>query len=162
MTATSPQQKITALTLADTDRLAELHHAAFPPGEAWSVRQFKDLMAQDSVMARAIVQGGEIVSAVLIQIAADQAEILTLATAPDHRRSGYAAQLLDMTEREMASRGIEIWLLDVAADNAPAINFYQRNGFSTDGHRRGYYKRLDGKRVDAILMSRPMARQGAA
>lgn len=162
MTRPSPQQEFIALNLADTDRLAAVHHAAFPPGEAWSTHQFKELLTQDSIVARAIVQEGDIVSAMLIQIAADQAEILTLMTAPDHRRSGYAAQLLALTEKELTPRRIETWLLDVAADNAPAINFYQRNGFSTDGRRRGYYKRIDGKRVDAILMSRPMARQGAA
>ena len=149
------------LTLDDTVRLAALHRAVFPAGETWNARQFQDLMAQDSVAARGYVQDGKIVSAVLAQIAADQAEILTLATAPDQRRKGFAARLLEQVETELIQTGINVWLLDVAADNAAAIDFYQQNGFSTDGRRRGYYKRLEGKRVDAILMSRPMARQGS-
>lgn len=161
MTYASPAPQFTVLTLKDTDRLAALHRTAFPAGEAWDARQFHDLITQDSVAARGFVQDGEIVSAVLAQVAVDQAEILTLATAPEQRRKGFAARLLEQVETELIQAGITLWLLDVAADNAAAIDFYQQNGFSTDGRRRGYYKRLEGKRVDAILMSRPMARQGS-
>jgi ribosomal-protein-alanine N-acetyltransferase len=142
--------------------MAGLHLDAFPPGESWGVDQFEDLIAQDSVIARGIIQDGQLVSLILIQIAADQAEILTLATAPGQRRNGLAGTLLDQVEAELVQRGTAVWLLDVAADNAPGLEFYARNGFSTDGRRHGYYQRVEGKRVDAILMSKPMARQGIA
>ncbi|MCR9194721.1 MAG: GNAT family N-acetyltransferase [Hyphomonas sp.] len=151
---------ITALTAADAARMAQLHLDAFPPGESWDARQFSDLLAQDSVIASGLVQAGKLVSFILIQIAADQAEILTLATAPGKRRSGLAGTLLSQVEATLAQRGISIWLLDVAADNAPGLKLYARNGFSTDGRRRDYYQRVEGKRVDAILMSKRMARQG--
>lgn len=140
--------------------MASVHLDAFPHGESWGVGQFEDLMAQDSVIARGIVRGTELVSFILIQIAVDQAEILTLATAPSQRRNGLAGTLLAQVEAELVERGSAVWLLDVAADNTPGLEFYARNGFSTDGRRRGYYQRVEGKRVDAILMSKPMARQG--
>ncbi len=160
MRAPSSQQEFIALTAADATRMAGVHLDAFPPGESWSARQFADLMEQGSVIARGIVHGSELVSFILIQIAVDQAEILTLATAPSQRRNGLAGNLLDQVEAELVLRGTAVWLLDVAADNAPGLEFYARNGFSTDGRRRGYYQRVEGKRVDAILMSKPMARQG--
>ena len=112
-------------------------------------------------MGYAIDKGEGLRCAMLVQLAADQAELLTLATAPTDRRKGLAGCLMDKVEADLITRVMTVWLLDVAADNAPAIKFYQRAGFSADGRRPGYYKRLEGNRVDAILMSKHMARQGA-
>ena len=42
------------------------------------------------------------------------------------------------------------------------LKFYQSIGFKPSMVGvRNYYKRLEGARVDAILMSKPMARQAA-
>lgn len=159
MTESTPREELIALALADVARMAALHSAAFPSGQAWDTRYFEDLLKQESVSARALTCGNDILSFVLLQIAVDEAEILTLATAPVARRRGYAARLLRGVEAELVDRGIARWLLDVAEDNAGALKFYQNNGFGIDGRRRDYYQRLEGQRVDAILMSKPMARQ---
>lgn len=161
MTRAPPSEQLIALTVADVQRMAELHSAAFPPGQIWGAGQFEDLLNQKTIAPKAMVAGGKILSFVLVQLVADQAEILTLATAPAARRRGLAARLLTGVEAELACRGFETWLLDVAEDNPGALNFYQKNGFRIDGRRRDYYQRLEGQRVDAILMSKPMARQVA-
>lgn len=161
MPVTPRHNEITPLGQHDSERLAKLHFDAFPPGEAWDQNQFEELLRQDSVMGYALDKGEGLRCAILVQFAADQAEILTLATAPTDRRNGLARCLMGKVEADLITRGMTVWLLDVAADNAPAIKFYQKTGFSADGRRAGYYKRLEGNRVDAILMSKPMARQGA-
>ena len=161
MTETSPREELISLALADAVRMAALHETAFPSGQAWDAQQFEDLLKQDSVSARALSCGNDILSFVLLQVAVDEAEILTLATALSARRRGCAARLLHGVESDLADRGIARWLLDVAEDNAGALRFYQNNGFGIDGRRRDYYQRLEGQRVDAILMSKPMARQVA-
>lgn len=160
MTPAPRSGEVLPLCAADAARLAKLHAAAFATGEAWDRCAFETLMAQDSVLARGIIRKDELVSAILIQVAADQAEILTLATAPSHRRKGIARALLRGSETELIKMNINTWWLDVAADNQAGLKFYESLGFSVDGRRSGYYKRLEGNRVDAILMSRPMARQG--
>lgn len=159
MTAASTPLGIAELTLADSVEMAQVHSIAFPREQAWGTPQIEDLLRQASVRARAIKQQGQIQSFLLFQTAADQAEILTLATAPSARRRGLAAALLADTESDLGGDGISTWLLDVAEDNSGAIAFYRTLGFKADGRRAKYYKRAAGIRVDAILMSKPMARQ---
>nr|WP_070960898.1 N-acetyltransferase [Hyphomonas sp. Mor2] len=156
-----PSVRIIELARADAVRISRLHAAAFPANQAWVASQFESLLGQANVHARAITDKSDLLSILIVQIAADQAEILTLATAPHCRQQGHAARLLMGVEGELINRGFAVWLLDVAEDNEAAIKFYTRTGFQVDGRRRGYYKRLEGKRVDAILMSKPMARQAA-
>ena len=158
MTA-SENLKIIRLTDADTERLAALHAAAFPPGQAWHPAAFRDLLAQDTVRAHGVTSGATLIAFGLAQIALDQAEILTLACHPARRRSGVARDLLAHLEQALSARGVKKWILDVAEDNPGAVAFYTALGFLIDGRRPNYYKRLEGGRVDAILMSKPMARQ---
>jgi ribosomal-protein-alanine N-acetyltransferase len=148
-----------ALGAENAAEMAQVHQAAFPDAQAWGARQFEELLRQTSVQSRAVVEQGKILSFLLVQIAADQAEILTIATLPAARRQGAAAALLIDAEPRLVRDGIKVWLLEVAEDNRDAIAFYQALGFRTDGRRRSYYQRLEGNRVDAILMSKPMARQ---
>ena len=149
------------LTPADADRMAVLHQRAFPRGEAWAANAFKDLLNQPSVRGQALEQGSDLFAFILVQYVAGQAEILTLATDPSYRRRGAARYLLTGMEQQLGLERLEKWLLDVAADNAGAIAFYEKLGFQRDGRRSGYYKRLEGPAMDAILMSKPVGGQGA-
>ncbi|MEL6860729.1 MAG: N-acetyltransferase [Pseudomonadota bacterium] len=151
--------ELTLLGLADLDRLAALHHAAFPPGQAWGEDAFADLLKLAAVRCFALRQADQLLSILLVQHMAEQAEILTIATDPAARRKGYAKILMDLAAKDLQPKGAQTWLLDVAADNAGAIAFYEKLGFARDGQRPRYYKRLEGQRVDAILMSMPMGGQ---
>ncbi|NQY96026.1 MAG: GNAT family N-acetyltransferase [Henriciella sp.] len=155
-----PHQSVD-LGLADSARMANVHRAAFSGDRAWSAQQFEDLLNQTSIRARGIAERGAIQAFVLFQIAVDQVEILTIATAPSARRQGFASALLADTENRLMREGVVNWWLEVAEDNLGAVKFYQSLGFKSDGRRPNYYKRLEGNRVDAILMSKPMARQAA-
>lgn len=157
--STPEDLKVIRLTDAGAERLAALHAAAFPPGQAWQPEAFRDLLAQDTVQAHGVMSGANLIAFGLTQITLDQAEILTLACHPDHRRSGVARDLLVHLEQALSAQDVEKWILDVAEDNPGAVAFYTALGFHTDGRRPNYYQRLEGGRVDAILMSKPMARQ---
>ena len=147
------------LSLGDAAAMAELHAIAFPASEAWPLKAFKDLAAQHTTLAAGIVIGGDLRVMIVAQFVAGEAEILTLATAPAARRCGFAGALLTNLEQRLRSEGLTKWLLDVAADNVGAIAFYEKQGFEVDGRRSNYYKRLEGQRVDAILMSKPVGGQ---
>lgn len=147
------------LSLADAAAMAELHAAAFPSPEAWSLNAFKDLAAQPTTCAAGMIIDGDLQVMLVAQFVAGEAEILTLATAPAARRRGLAGQLLSDLEQRLRPDGLTKWLLDVAADNVGAIAFYEKHGFQVDGRRSNYYKRLEGQRVDAILMSKPVGGQ---
>ena len=106
-----------------------------------------------------VTSDGALVSFLVAQVVAGEAEILTLATDPEARRQGFAQRLLAQMEKRLHPSGLSKWLLDVAADNQGARAFYEALGFQTDGRRKDYYKRLEGSRVDAILMSKPVGGQ---
>ena len=148
-----------SLGLADAERMADVHQLAFPPDEAWGQDAFESLLKLESVHALGLERAERLVSILLVQTAADQAEILTLATDPAARRKGHAQTLLGFAAQKLSEAGVETWLLDVAADNRDAITFYEKVGFTRDGLRPRYYKRLEGAHVDAILMSMPMGGQ---
>jgi ribosomal-protein-alanine N-acetyltransferase len=61
-----------------------------------------------------------------------------------------------------ASARAEAMFLEVAADNPGAIALYAVAGFEAVGRRAGYYGRLAGGSVDAIVMRRGLngARSG--
>lgn len=147
------------LSLGDAAEMADLHAVVFPASEAWPIKAFKDLVAQHATMAAGLVIDGDLQAMLVAQFVAGEAEILTLATAPAARRCGFAGKLLSDVEQRLRPRGLTKWLLDVAADNVGAIAFYEKHGFQVDGRRSNYYNRLEGQRIDAILMSKPVGGQ---
>ena len=93
---------------------------------------------------------------IILSVAADQAEILTIATDPAERRRGIARALLEIAETELVDNGVDTLFLEVAEDNEPAIKFYKGAGFEPIGRRPAYYKREIG-RVAAITYRKRLA-----
>ena len=102
-------------------------------------------------------QGGEPAGLVLLQQAADEAEILTIAVRPGFRRLGIARGLLADAIRAVATSGAARLLLEVASDNAPALALYAGAGFETVGCRTRYYRRPAGPPADALIMALPLS-----
>jgi [ribosomal protein S18]-alanine N-acetyltransferase len=136
--------------------LAAVHAAAMDTGRAWSAAEFADLLRSPGCFAvgdaRAIVLGRAV---------AGEAELLTIAVKPEHRRAGLGGALLDAFEAEAVARDASVAFLEVAADNAPAIALYLRHGYAEAGRRNGYYVAPDGTRRDALLMSRTLSQTAA-
>jgi [ribosomal protein S18]-alanine N-acetyltransferase len=128
--------------------LAAIHAAAFPDGEAWSVMMFAAQLGQPGVLALVDDAGGLIV----MRVAADEAEILTLAVAPDVRRRGIARALVDAGCTAARAAGAVKVFLEVAARNAGARALYETAGFQHIGVRQRYY--ADGG--DAQTMGRDL------
>lgn len=97
---------------------------------------------------------------VLFRTAGGEAEILVIAVAPADRRRGFGAALLAAAEEAAAARGAARMILEVAEGNAPARALYARAGYAPAGRRRNYYRRPDGRREDALVLAREMARPG--
>ena len=70
----------------------------------------------------------------------------------DHQRAGLASALLDAALRD--ARAGDRVLLEVRADNEPALAFYARAGFAEIDRRRRYYR--DG--TDAIVLELDLRR----
>ncbi len=131
------------------EALAATHALAFDNTRSWSADEFRTLLADPSVFLT-----GNADAFVLGRVVLDEAEILTLATHPDLRRQGRARVVLEEFTNEAAKRGALTAFLEVAADNIPAISLYLGTGFAEIARRRGYYRKIDGSTVDAVILRR--------
>jgi ribosomal-protein-alanine N-acetyltransferase len=153
---------LTALSAADAPVMAEIHRQAFDAPESfdapWSAAEFAALLAGPGVFAMGATLGGatpegaaQPAGFVLCRVAADEAEILTLATLPDHRRRGVASALLAAANASAARAGAAVMFLEVAGDNPAAHALYLARGFREVGLRPHYYPRAGGA-VQARIM----------
>lgn len=140
---------------AQAAALAAVHGAAFD--ERWNEAAIAALLATPGVFAFALGAPDDPAGFILCRIAADEAEILTLAIGPSHRRRGLGASLLEAAMAAAAARGAKGLFLEVAADNVAARALYAKAGFVAVGARRGYYQRGD-RATDAIVLRRDLNR----
>jgi ribosomal-protein-alanine N-acetyltransferase len=131
----------------DPARLAAIHAASFTNPRPWSGAEIAALLADRMTFLVGNDHGFALGRAV-----ADEAELLTLAVAPEHRRHGIGTSLLADFLAEARERGAVTVFLEVAADNEAALALYRRHGFSEAGRRRGYYRDSPAGAVDAIVM----------
>ena len=116
-------------------------------GRAWSAAEFAALLASPHVFVTGDARGFA-----LGRVIADEAELLTLATDPGHRRQGRAHACLAAFAEEAQARGAATAFLEVAEDNAAALALYAQAGFGETARRAGYYP---GGRA-AVVMQRPL------
>jgi [ribosomal protein S18]-alanine N-acetyltransferase len=131
--------------------LAATHAAAFEDERAWTEAEFAGLLAQPGV-----ILCGTPRSFALGRVTLDDAEVLTLATVPAARRQGLARAALVALTAGAARAGAVRMFLEVAEDNLAAIALYHSCGFLQVGRRPGYYARLSGPKVAALVMEKAL------
>lgn len=142
---------------AHCEVLAKMH--AECQTEPWTSQDFAQLLAMPGTSAYLACSANgqqQPVAFILVRQAADEAEILMLATRPAARRRKAATGLLSHTAAALRQQGIATLHLDVDETNVSARAFYVSAGFAECGRRKGYYGHPDGTRTDAILMHKPL------
>ncbi len=127
------------------EALAAIHAEAFEM--PWSRLAFAELLDQPGVLLEVDASGF-----ILIRVAADEAEILTLAVRPSARRAGLGARLTRAAAERALLAGSQRLFLEVAEDNVAARALYDRMGFEAAGRRPRYYARPNAAPVDALLL----------
>lgn len=127
--------------------LAALHARVFTTPRPWSAAEFAALLADPLVFLLSEPAGF-----LLGRVVAGEAELLTLAVAPEARRQGTGARLVQEFLQESARRGAESAFLEVAAPNAAARALYAAAGFAETGRRRNYYRNAEGGAEDALIL----------
>ncbi len=130
----------------DPHALAAIHAEAFDA--PWDAAALELLIDRPGAVLEAEPDGF-----VLVQVAGDEAEVLTLAVRPAARRRGLARALTVRAAARAAAQGARRLFLEVAEDNAAARALYDALGFRAVGRRPRYYARPDGTRADALLLS---------
>jgi tRNA threonylcarbamoyl adenosine modification protein YeaZ len=135
----------------DLPALAKLHQICFDDG--WSEDSLRQSLSMPGVTALAAVRDGGIRAFLVLRAVADEAEVITLCTAPHWRRKALAEKLLAAGREMLRAQKIVALHLEVAADNGAAHALYLRQGFHETGRRKGYYARNNAAPCDAILMA---------
>lgn len=130
-----PEAPVRLAGLADAELMAAIHAEAFDAGTRWGTDIFRLQLALPGVVGLVHEDGG----VVLLRVAADEAEILTLGVAPAARRRGVAALLLSNAIEIARRAGASALFLEVSVLNEAARALYARAGLAEVGRRRRYY-----------------------
>ena len=133
------------------DDLAQIHAASFCVPPPWSARDFAGFLADPACFLCTAETALQLQAFALFRVAADEAELLTLAVQPDARRKGLGRDVVRAGLAEARLRGASRCYLEVAADNAAACALYHEFGFSEQGRRSGYYRAPPRPPVDALV-----------
>jgi Fur family ferric uptake transcriptional regulator len=138
----------------DAKALATLHGRCFT--DAWNADAFEALLKSGKTVAHiARDEEGHPCGFIVVRVAADEAEILTLGVAPKARGTGLGHRLVLAAAATAFAHGGRALFLEVAASNAPALSLYQQLGFEQIGERRGYYHTCDSL-ADARVLRRQL------
>lgn len=133
--------------------LAALHARCFTLPAPWAAASFgAQLESQhtfliEDPMERAFLLGRAV---------AGEAEVLTLATAPEARRKGLARRMLAGFDTEARARGADTAFLEVAENNIGARALYAACGYVQKGMRPGYYVGENGQKVTAMILCKSL------
>jgi ribosomal-protein-alanine N-acetyltransferase len=138
------------------DDIAALHARLFdPPWDRESIASLIEHPAAAAFVAQ-IRDPLAVAGFVIGQIAADEAEIISIGVAPEWQRRGIARQMVEGLVRATRRAEVSRLFLEVAADNTAAIKLYKGLGFTSAGHRKAYYRRPGGQPVDALVLALPL------
>lgn len=145
-----------SLLWASPDRapaVAAMHSELFNP--AWSEAEILRLLEHPAAAALIATAGvrREPAGFVLAQIAADEAEILSLGVALKWQRLGLGRRLIEGLVRAAQRAEVRRLFLEVSNDNEAALRLYRSLDFRRVGLRPKYYKREGAPPVDALVLA---------
>jgi ribosomal-protein-alanine N-acetyltransferase len=142
-------------SLRDAPILAQLHGASFHRG--WGEGEFEIMLSERNTLVHRLRQGRKTVGFAVSRLAADEAEILSIAIAAGQRGRGLSRNFLLTHLGHLAGRGVRTVFLEVEENNQPARRLYERAGFKTVGRRERYYPQPGGEHLNAVLMRRDLS-----
>jgi ribosomal-protein-alanine N-acetyltransferase len=147
---------------ADLPRLSDIDQQCFPPGIAYDRRELGGyirragaltFVAEGAPTGPGRDQPGS--SPILGFIVAQKLKrgighIITIDVLPQARRSGVGSRLMAEAEQRLHADGCHAVVLEVAVNNAAAIQFYKRHGYFVLKTLPRYYQ----GELDALLMAK--------
>jgi ribosomal-protein-alanine N-acetyltransferase len=136
----------------DLDAVLAIELRAYP--FPWTRGIFQDCLRAD-YPAWVLQRDGAIIGYGMLSIAADEAHVLNVCTAPEQQGQGHGRRLLRALLRLAQGRGAQRVFLEVRPSNTVAIALYHDEGFNEIGRRPRYYPARGG-REDAIVMAKEL------
>ncbi|MBL1407067.1 MAG: ribosomal protein S18-alanine N-acetyltransferase [Rhizobiales bacterium] len=143
----SQKLAVNSLALAELSDIADIHKASFQ--KAWDEDELNSTIKAKGVHCLAVhdvTKSKHVVIGFLIyRITADEAEIITIASYPNHRRKGVARALMDEMIRICLTERVKEVFLEVDEINSAALTLYKTLSFVKVGERKGYYSATRSK-----------------
>ena len=115
------------------------------------------MLAERNTLVHRLRLGRRTIGFAVSRMAGDEAEILSIAIGDGYRGRGLSRELLLTHLGHLAGRGVRAIFLEVEENNQPARRLYERAGFTVVGRRERYYRSIDGKQLNALLMRRDLS-----
>jgi ribosomal-protein-alanine N-acetyltransferase len=133
----------------DLDAVMDIERRAYP--FPWTRGIFRDCL-RAGYPAWVLDEAGVLAGYGLLSIAAGEAHVLNVCSAPEAQGRGHGRRLLRALLQQARGRGAQRVFLEVRPSNAGAIALYHAEGFNEIGRRPRYYPAAHG-REDAIVMA---------
>jgi [ribosomal protein S18]-alanine N-acetyltransferase len=135
---------------------AAIHATSF--AYPWREADFEELFVAPGTLANGAIEAKEehLAGFVLSRVAAGEAEILTIATAPQWRRRGIATSLLAPLLSGLAATQVDRLFLEVDVENIAARALYANFGFEQVGERNAYYRTAGARLAGALVLRRDL------
>jgi ribosomal-protein-alanine N-acetyltransferase len=135
---------------------AAIHATSF--AYPWQEADFEQLFVASGTFAEGAIEAKEehLAGFVLSRVAAGEAEILTIAVAPQWRRRGIATSLLAPHLSGLAASRINRLFLEVDVDNTAARALYANFGFEQVGERKANYRTTGARLAGALVLRRDL------
>ena len=137
--------QITTINQNNIDSVYQISLAEFAQ-ESWTHSQFLDAINNNNYLCLCACEDC-VYSYCLALNSLDDINILSIATANEHKNKGYAKMLIEYIKNFATSQNKTV-SLEVKETNTKALSLYQKMGFKVVSKRANYYK--DG--TTALIM----------
>lgn len=148
---------VSSLQAGELTDIADIHKASF--NKAWDEDELNSTIQNKGVHCLTVHDTSKpkhmALGFLIYRITAGEAEIITIASYPNHRRKGIARTLMDEMVRVCLTERTNEIFLEVDEQNKPALTLYKAVGFKKVGERKGYYKKT-GNESGANQSSTPL------
>lgn len=149
------KHRIRPARLADLGDLEQLEQACFSSDLLSRSRLRHWIRAGNGILLLARAEGSNALLGSCLVITrrnSRKARLYSIATAPAARGQGLGARLLAAAESAARKHGCDTMRLEVAEDNARAIELYRANGYTPFGFLEAFYE--DGR--NALRLQKPL------
>lgn len=135
-----PDIHIEQMQYEDLKQVMEIEKDSFP--DPWHISFYKRQLHPRNKNSHLFVARlkNEVVGYVVFYINCDEAHIMNIAVAAEHRRQGVARYLLTYALEIIKENVSETIYLEVAVNNSAACHLYRQFGFEVYGRRKRYYR----------------------
>ena len=143
-------------TPKDFETLWRMDQECFPAGISYSRRELNAYIRRRGAFTLVATDATDEISGFIVAFSGRTGHVITIDVSAKARRSGAGSRLLTAAEQRLRANGSTSVGLETAVDNAAALSFYKRHGYSVVGTWPRYYS----NGVDALVMRKDLSDRG--